>query len=430
MDEALAVDLLVVGGGMAGMTAGARAAHAGARVLVVEKADRLGGSALLSNGYLWTVPDVDAFLTEDPHGDSTLAAALVSGFAGAVEWVRSLGVDVSARVPVLGIGHGHRIDIGAYLQRCRAVVESASGWVLTGTHTRTLRRREDGVVGAHVVDARGDGVDVEARTTVLATGGLQGDRGLLADHLGPARAEQLLLRSNPHSTGDGLRLARGIGASDTVGTGGFYGHLVASPLDHFAPPDFLRLAALHSPTGILLDWTGRRFCDETLGDHHNAQAVLDRPGARAVLVVDSPARADMVAAPLIEGMEQLDVVADARAAGARLDEADDLDRLREHLISWGVDATTAERTLGEAPRLRHGPYVAMEVRPAITFAYGGIRVADDAAVLDQVGRPIPGLRAAGGDVGGLYHRGYAGGLSVAAVLGLAAADATSRGGGQ
>lgn len=428
MDEALAVDLLVVGGGMAGMTAGASAAHAGARVLVVEKAERVGGSALLSNGYLWTVPDVETFLAEDPHGDASLAEALVSGFAGAVEWVRSLGVDVSGRVPVLGIGHGHRIDIGTYLKRCRAVVESASGWVLTGTQTRMLRRRGDAVVGAHVVDARGVGVDVEARTTLLATGGLQGDRRLLADHLGPAQAEQLLLRSNPHSTGDGLRLARTVGAADTVGTGGFYGHLVASPLERFAPPDFLRLAALHSPTGVLLDRAGRRFCDEALGDHHNAQALLDRPGARAVLVVDGPAREAMTATPLIEGMEQLDVVADARSAGAHVHEVTDLEELEQPLTVWDVDGTTAVNTLRSAPRLRRGPYTAMEVRPAITFAYGGVRAAPDTTVLDTAGRPIKGLHAAGADVGGLYHRGYTGGLSVATVLGLAAARRASAAG--
>ena len=43
------------------MAAAARAAVRGARVLVVEKGERLGGSGALSAGVLWTVPDAHAF---------------------------------------------------------------------------------------------------------------------------------------------------------------------------------------------------------------------------------------------------------------------------------------------------------------------------------------------------------------------------------
>ena len=49
-------DVLVAGGGVAGMAAAAHAARQGARVLVVEKSDRLGGSGALSAGILWTAP--------------------------------------------------------------------------------------------------------------------------------------------------------------------------------------------------------------------------------------------------------------------------------------------------------------------------------------------------------------------------------------
>ena len=49
-------DLVVVGGGMAGLTAAARAARDGARVAVVERAEELGGSARYA-GYLWTGAD-------------------------------------------------------------------------------------------------------------------------------------------------------------------------------------------------------------------------------------------------------------------------------------------------------------------------------------------------------------------------------------
>ena len=51
------IDLLVVGGGQAGLAAAASAAERGLRVVVLEKTGAFGGSAALSAGILWTAPD-------------------------------------------------------------------------------------------------------------------------------------------------------------------------------------------------------------------------------------------------------------------------------------------------------------------------------------------------------------------------------------
>ena len=52
------IDLVVVGAGQAGLAAGAAAAEHGLRTVVLEKSDRIGGSAHFSAGILWTAPDV------------------------------------------------------------------------------------------------------------------------------------------------------------------------------------------------------------------------------------------------------------------------------------------------------------------------------------------------------------------------------------
>ena len=46
-------------------------------------------------------------------------------------------------------------------------------------------------------------------------------------------------------------------------------------------------------------------------------------------------------------------------------------------------------------------------------------------MLDPDGRPVPGLYAAGGDVGGISTGGYSSGLAVALVLGIAAAESVA-----
>ena len=66
------IDLVVVGGGQAGLAAGAAAAERGLSVTVLEKADRIGGSAYFSAGILWTAPDVATMRRLLPDGDPEL----------------------------------------------------------------------------------------------------------------------------------------------------------------------------------------------------------------------------------------------------------------------------------------------------------------------------------------------------------------------
>jgi succinate dehydrogenase/fumarate reductase flavoprotein subunit len=62
----------------------------------------------------------------------------------------------------------------------------------------------------------------------------------------------------------------------------------------------------------------------------------------------------------------------------------------------------------------------------VTFTEGGLRIDPGARVIGRSGAPIPGLYAAGGDGGGVYHERYAGGLSLALVFGRIAGASAAR----
>ena len=64
--------VVVAGGGLAGLTAALRAVELGARVTLLEKGDRPGGSFLLSSGYVWSYKDMPTYRREAPDGDATL----------------------------------------------------------------------------------------------------------------------------------------------------------------------------------------------------------------------------------------------------------------------------------------------------------------------------------------------------------------------
>ena len=58
------------------------------------------------------------------------------------------------------------------------------------------------------------------------------------------------------------------------------------------------------------------------------------------------------------------------------------------------------------------PFEAYQVTCGITFTFGGLRIDNDAAVIDTEGEPIPGLYAAGELVGGLFYFNYPGGTGL------------------
>jgi len=423
-DSMLEVDLVVIGAGMAGLTIAATVSEAGLSVAVIDVADHAGGSALLSEGYVWTAPSTDVFRWQDPEGDVERFEIMLAGLPAALDWVASLGVLVGGQLErVLGYGTGRQIDVREYLRRCLLRVER-NGVFLRETTVKRINVAETGLAGVTVADADGDVGTISARAVVLSTGGFQADRARRLEWLHP-NAGDLLVRSNEFSTGGGLLYGLEAGADLSGPTDGFYGHLMPYPLSDFSPADYAALAQYHSEHGILLDRSGRRFTDESLGDHINTVEVAAI--GRALLIVDERIRRDEVLRPFIQGMDVVDKMAVAGSRGANYASADSLDALFETVSTWGYDASAGLATVrsfnaaiesGEdqvPPRstarsqLIEPPFAALEVQAAITFTYRGLTTDAHGRVMGATG-VVPGLYAGGADAGGLYHRGYVGGL--------------------
>ena len=351
-------DLVVAGAGMAGLVAAAEARARGADVLVLEKGDRAGGSMLLSSGVVWRHRSFDDFRADCPGGDPALQRLLFERLDDDLAWLESLGARVTERGTGNPLTTGVRLDTRSLTDALLA----AAGEPRLGEPLRDLPG------GAPIV---------------LATGGFQADRELVREHVTP-EADHLLLRSNPGSSGDGLRLGLSAGADASAGLGEIYGRCMPAPPARVAPADFVPLAQLYARHATVANERGERFEPSTWSEIDVVQWAARQPRARAWL---------------------------------RVEEAALRERVRDRTVGEMVSAAEA----AGAPVRRENGAVTVETVAGITSTLGGLRI-------DTRARVAPGVFACGGDVGGIATGGYASGLAGALVMGRIAARSALEGG--
>jgi hypothetical protein len=193
-----------------------------------------------------------------------------------------------------------------------------------------------------------------------------------------------------------------------------------------APFDFITFALYHSEEGVLFDRAGRRFADETRGDHNNTMAVAEH-GGRALLLWSEEVQERAGGRPFVGGSLPVDRWGFSRDRGGRADSAADAAALISLANSWGYDlAPVALEDPQVRERLGTRRIFAADVVPAVTMTFGGIVVDDEGRAVGGDASPLEGLFVAGGDTSDVYHRGYAGGLCAAAVTGRRGGAAAAR----
>jgi hypothetical protein len=300
---------------------------------------------------VWRYRDFERFREECAGGDPELQRVVWEGLDEALAWLEGLGAPVVARETGNPRTTGVRFDPKGL--------------------TETLARRAGDVRIGEPLAELPEGIPV-----VLATGGFQGNVDLVRERI-TSEAGHLVLRANPWSSGDGLRLGLASGAATSVGLEEFYGrNLAAAP--QISPDQFVTLAQVYGRHARIENLHGEVYEAHTWSEIDVVQWTARQPGARARYVVpddalDEPVRERTVA----------QVIEAARAAGAPV-----------------------ERRDGET---------AVEVVAGITTTLGGIAI-------DTSGRAADGLWAAGADAGGISTGGWSSALASALVFGRIAAE--------
>jgi succinate dehydrogenase/fumarate reductase flavoprotein subunit len=225
---------------MAGLVAAVRTRELGAAPVVYEKGTRVGGSMLLSSGFVWRYRSLEIHLEHCPGADERLAAAIVEQFDDALDWLEALGVELLTRETGNPLTTGARFDP-------KQLVETLARDVRLGETT--------------------------TEPTILATGGFP---------VRLAREKGLLLRANPWSEGDGLDLAVGRGAATVGDLDEFYGRNMPD-VDELAEGDFVTASQLYAQYALVVDQQGREFLQGPISwsEEDVAQATARQPGGRA-----------------------------------------------------------------------------------------------------------------------------------------------------
>jgi succinate dehydrogenase/fumarate reductase flavoprotein subunit len=294
------------------------------------------------------------------------------------------------------------------------------------------------------VSSGGEQQDEKADGVILASGGFAANPDLVERHI-TRGAGRMRLRAHPWSMGEGFLAALEAGALASAGLDEFYGRNLPAPPARFSPEEFVEVSQLYGRYAVAINRNGERYADEAADWSETAltRATARQPGLKAWYVVDAAALRERVRDRTVG-----DMIATARRAGGTVLRGDSLEELAEKLAGLGVPLATVLQTLDaynaaiaggrgcelSPPRSRPAapvrvpPFVAVEVAPAITHTIGGLAVDAGCRVLGRTDGPLPGLYAAGVEVGGVSVGGYTSGLASALVFGGVAAESAVRDG--
>jgi tricarballylate dehydrogenase len=464
-----AYDVLVVGGGNAGLCAAISARRKGASVLVLEAAPPFyrGGNTrhtrnmrcahdaateVLSGPYTEDEFWHDLWQVTGGKTNATLARHMIAESKPLLDWIARQGVHFQPSLGgTLSLGRTNSFFLGggrAMLNALYRTAERLGVSVVYDAEVVDLEIRDDrfewadvrlgrrlipGKAGVlePVADARCRDLRVTARTLVACSGGFESDLAWLRQSWGPA-ADNFLIRGTPYNRGTILKLLLDKGVAGVGDPTQCHAVAIDARAPQFDGGIITRLDCV--VFGIAVNNNAQRFYDEGEDFWPKRYAIWGRlvaqqPNQTAYIIFDAPSL------PLF--MPSLFPPISAGSV-AELARALDLDpvALEQSVAEFNAavkpgsfDHTILDdcRTEGLVPKKSHWarritnpPFYAYPVRPGITFTYLGVRVDESARMQMSTGTPAANMFAAGEIMAGnILGSGYAAGIgmTIGAVFG-------------
>lgn len=451
---------IVVGGGLAGLSAAHTVLERGGNVLMLDKQSFMGGNSTKAtsgiNGagtrtqQLDGVPDNAKIFFDDTKKSARELARddliqVLTGRSGdAVNWLEDrfgLKLDKVARLGGHSQPRTHRggaqfpgmVITYAQMERLEDLAVSEPHRVKIKMKARVVKLLKDPSGSVTGVEYSHDGKMHQAHgPVILATGGYAAD--FTSDSLLKQYAPQfydLPTTNGDHCTGDGQKLALAIGASavdlekvQVHPTG------LVNPKDPDAKVKFLAAEALRGVGGLLLDGEGKRFVDELQHRDFVTGKIWENGKYPIRLVLDGKASKEIewhckhyVGRGLMKRCENGEAL--AKEFGLKPEV------LKKTFEDYNESVRSKKDPFGKkffSGEWKFDDFFHVAIMtPVLHYTMGGLQIDPESRVLDPAGKPIPGLFAAGEVAGGVHGANRLGGSSLlgCVVFGRVSGDSAS-----
>lgn len=434
--EELDADLVIIGGGGAGMTAAVRAGQLGLDVVLLEKMPFMGGAISISGGnqvVMGSKMQQDLGVTDDSvesmvedfmaNGANLNVPELITLYAENVgetsDWLQENGVTFNLEGGLHKLAeYSHDREL-AYTgsgagaaEALRGLVEESGAKVLLNTRATELLSDGNGNVTGVVANDADTVYTISADAVLLATGGYGYNKDLLEGDL-----KNALYYGPVSSTGDGLIMAtaEGIDADTRLLE---YGKRYPNGIEvseGIAKSTINGNIPAWTMSAILVNQEGKRVVNEKASNRTILETELQQTGQMLYLVMDQATFdvwKDAVGYAVSEYLEANGSSTPVFAHGETIAEAAeaagvDPDALAETIETYngyveaGEDAEFGRSADYMTMPIGDGPYYLVEQKPRFATTMGGLVIDEELHVINKDGAVIGGLYAAGEVVGGV-----------------------------
>lgn len=427
-------DIIIIGGGGAGMTAALEAKAAGMNPVIFEKMPTAGGNTMKSSSGMnasetkfqkeQNITDKnDLFYEETLKGgkganDKEMLKFFVDHSASAIDWLDSIGIRLNNITITGGMKEKrtHRPEdgsaIGQYLVAGLVKnVHEKDIPLFVNANVKEITEKDGKVNGVKVLFNDKDEKTISSKAVIVASGGFGHNFDMIAKVRPDLKG--LVTTNQPGSTGDGIAMIEKLGGY-TVDMDQIQVHPTVNQ-----DKSYLIGEAVRGEGAILVNNEGKRFYNEMDTRDKVTAAINKLLEKHAYVVFDSGVK---TRAKAVQQYEKLGLVTTADTIEALAKEikvpADQLQKTLDTYNTAVKNKNDAEfgRATGMEHDLSAGPFYAIKIGPGIHYTMGGVKINTNTEVVTKDGKAITGLFAAGEVVGGLHGQNRIGGNSVAEIV--------------
>ncbi|MDO4773068.1 MAG: flavocytochrome c [Bacillota bacterium] len=360
------------------------------------------------------------------YGNYKLVKQLTDNVLESIEWLESIGVEFDKETIQMPVGanwrRGHKPlkNKGfAYISALSTFIEKHGGRIMTDTKVDQLMMENGKVCGVLATGYTGNKVTIKADAVVIASGGFGANTKMLQEYntYWTEIADDIATSNSTAITGDGILLGKEAGA-DLVDMG------MIQMLPTCDPDTGALFTGLQVPPAnfVMVNTEGRRFVDEFGSRDQLSQAAIDNGGLFYLIADD---KIKLTAMNTNQEKIEKEIRNGVLFRGYTLEDLALQIGMDPKVLTETVENYNSYVDAGFDPEFNKGafelkveqpPFYATPRRPAVHHTMGGLRIDENARVLDKDGNPIAGLYAAGEVTGGIHGANRLGGNALADIF--------------